>query len=134
MQLQLRRDSSSEKATLGRLFVDGEFLCYTLEDVVRAEKVAGETAIPAGTYRVIVTHSPHFGRDLPLLVDVPGYEGVRIHPGNTDADTEGCILVGTTIMGPDDIANSRAAFALLFSKIQAALQDGSDCWIDVLQA
>lgn len=126
MKLQLTRAQFEPGCTIGRLFVDGEPACYTLEDVVRptgAPKVFGQTAIPSGTYSVIITHSPHFGRDLPLLVNVPNFEGVRIHPGNTAADTEGCILVGMDRL-VDSIGRSRIAFDALFPKIQQAIARG----------
>lgn len=131
MKLTLHRLWPDAACTIGRLSVDGAPECYTLEDVVRAgPKVFGQTAIPAGTYGVIVTHSPHFGRDLPLLVNVPGFEGVRIHPGNTAADTEGCILVGMD-RAADSIGRSRLAFDALFPKIVAALARGELVSIEV---
>lgn len=121
MKLDLKRKSFTDNSTIGELSIDGAFECFTLEDVVRdGEKVYGKTAIPAGTYQVVVTHSPRFGKELPLLVDVPGFEGVRIHTGNTATDTEGCILVGNGTE-TDRITGSRAAFDALFAKIQAAL-------------
>lgn len=96
MELRLLRDVCGADCTLGQLYVDGKPACHTVEDVVRpaGEKVHGKTAIPEGRYQVIVTPSPRFRRDLPLLLKVPNFEGVRIHPGNTAEDTEGCILPG----------------------------------------
>ena len=98
MKLLVRRTALKETYTIGKLYVDGEYFCDTLEDRVRdltkEAKVAGQTAIPEGTYIVSVTMSPRFGRLLPLLHDVPQFTGVRIHSGNTARDTEGCILVG----------------------------------------
>ncbi len=129
MKIQVQRDPSGAACTIGTMFVDGVFECYTLEDIVRdGPKVFGETAIPAGTYRVVVTHSNHFNRDLPLLVDVPNFEGVRIHPGNTAKDTEGCILVGVVKL-KDSIGTSVVAFNALFPKIQKAIADGEEVWI-----
>jgi hypothetical protein len=116
MKLEVKRTTFTDKSTIGELSIDGESFCYTLEDVVRKEKIFGETAIPAGTYKIEFTFSPHFQRILPHLIDVPDYEGVRIHPGNTDADTEGCILVGST-KSVDFIGNSRTTFELLWDKI-----------------
>ena len=133
MKLKLTRAQFEPTCTIGRLFVDDVPQCYTLEDYVRptgAAKVFGQTAIPAGTYGVIVTHSPHFGRDLPLLVNVPGFEGVRIHPGNTAADTEGCILVGLD-RAAMAIGRSRMAFEALFPKIVQALARGELVSIEV---
>lgn len=133
MKLTLSRRWLDSACTIGQLLVDGAVQCYTLEDVVRpdgAPKVFGETAIPRGTYGVVITHSPHFGRDLPLLVNVPGFEGVRIHPGNVAADTEGCILVGMDKLA-DSIGRSRLAFEPLFGRIAGALAAGSTVTIEV---
>jgi hypothetical protein len=131
MQLTLIRRPSANGATIGQLYINGKPECFICEDEVRgpaAVKVFGKTAIPAGTYPVIVNRSERFSRlkgsevQLPLLIGVPGFEGVRIHPGNTAADTEGCLLPGLTI-GPDkaSVQSSRIAFGLLFTKIQVAL-------------
>lgn len=119
MKLTLKREPSTTKSTPGQLYVDGVFECYTLEDVVRPNKIYGQTAIPAGTYKVIINMSNRFKRLLPLLLDVPNYEGVRIHPGNTDKDTDGCILPGVT-RSVDFVGNSRVAFDALFAKMQKA--------------
>lgn len=119
MKLMLQREPSTVHSTPGRLFIDGVFECYTLEDVVRPVKVYGQTAVPPGNYRVVLTMSPRFKRVLPLLLEVPNFEGIRIHPGNTDKDTEGCVLVGQT-RSRDFVGNSRAAFDVLFKKLQAA--------------
>jgi hypothetical protein len=119
MQLQVLRKTFTGQSTIGELLVDGQFECFTLEDVVRPEKIFGETAIPDGSYRVVVTMSPRFKRRLPLLVDVPGYTGVRIHPGNTRRDTLGCLLVGRG-KAKDVISGSQVAFAALLQKIEKA--------------
>ncbi len=116
MQLLLNREPSTDKATIGRLYVDGIFECYTLEDVIREIKIPHETAIPQGNYEIIVNHSNRFGVDMPLLLNIPGFEGVRIHPGNTDKDTDGCILVGTNCLD-NFVGNSRIAFNRLFAKL-----------------
>jgi len=113
MILVLVRGRRVGNATLGQLVIDGKFFCHTLEDVVRPVKIPGQTAIPAGMYDVDITYSPHFKTDLPLVKDVPGFEGIRIHAGNTDADTEGCILVGEQDGGI--IKNSRATLAKLLA-------------------
>jgi hypothetical protein len=132
MKLKLKREASSAVSTIGRLEVDGNFECYTVEDVEREgqPKVHGQTAIRRGTYRVIVTMSSRFHRALPLLVDVPDFAGVRIHPGNTAADTEGCILPGRRIAG-DGVSESRLAFEALFAKIRTAIAAGEDVTIEI---
>lgn len=123
MKLELIRNKSTDKSTTGRLLVDGAFQCWTLEDVVRPAKIAHETAIPAGTYKVVITPSMRFARRLPLLLDVPGFEGIRIHPGNSAADTYGCILVGIAAAAKDWISGSRAAFDSLFSVLDRPGQE-----------
>jgi len=118
MKLEVKRKIFTDKSTIGELYIDGVFECYTLEDVVRkGPKVHSATAIPTGTYKVIVNMSNRFKRLLPLLLNVPEFEGVRIHSGNTDADTEGCILLGQT-KGVNIITNSRVAFDKFFNKIK----------------
>jgi len=119
MELRLERTERSGNSTIGELSVDGQFECYTLEDLERPKKIKGETAISVGRYEVIINHSQRFGRLLPLLLNVPEFEGVRIHPGNTAADTEGCILVGVT-KSEGFIGQSRVAFEQLFNKLKAA--------------
>ena len=132
MLLNVTRENSTASSTPGILKVDDAFECYTLEPVVREVpnedvadwKVEGKTAIPSGTYEVIIDLSAHFDRPMPHLVDVPGFEGILIHYGNTSADTEGCILVGNLRENPDEILQSRAAFDDLFKKIQDAIAVG----------
>lgn len=120
MRIDLVRHVFTPRSTIGSLYVDGKFECYTLEDVVRlGEKVYGETAIPEGTYELQITFSNRFKRDLPLLMRVPNFEGVRIHFGNVAADTQGCILVGRA-MAIDMVTNSRDAFNALYAKLLAA--------------
>lgn len=134
MLLALQREPSANGATIGRLSVDGRHECYTCEDVVRPgqEKVRGATAIPEGPYRVVITQSRRFGVPMPLLLDVPGFEGIRIHWGNTAADTEGCILVGVGFVG-DRVTDSQVAYRRLFAQIQAALDAGEEVWVDISQ-
>ena len=107
LAFRLQREEFTTESTVGKLYFrlsdrdPWTWLCWTLEDVVRevpgepveAWKTPGETAIPRGTYAVRVTRSSRFKADLPILLNVPGFEGIRIHGGNTAADPEGCILV-----------------------------------------
>ncbi|HEY0098382.1 MAG TPA: DUF5675 family protein [Pyrinomonadaceae bacterium] len=120
MELRLARTALTGRSTIGELSIDGVFECYTLEDCVRPVKIKNVTAIPAGRYRVIINQSQRFKRLLPLLLDVPQFEGVRIHSGNAAGDTEGCILVGQT-KAKDFIGNSRVAFDKLFTRLLAAV-------------
>lgn len=147
MELLLQRQHSGRHATLGILTVDGAEACFTVEDVVREPrevngghktpverwKVHGQTAIPQGRYRVTITYSGRFKRDLPLVNAVPGFEGIRIHPGNTHADTEGCILPGTRIVG-EQVVESRAAFNRLMLAIESALDAGEEVWLEIRNA
>lgn len=130
MKLELKRRWLTEASTVGELYVDGERECFVLEDRYRPPpeaKVYGATAIPCGRYEVRITHSPRFGRDLPLLIGVPGFEGVRIHPGNSAADTEGCLLPGRIRHG-ESVKESRLAFVELFAKLQGA---ATPIWLTV---
>lgn len=132
----LHRRPSGPQSTIGvvtRDAVGDGHLCFTCEDVVRDIKIPGETAIPAGRYRIIVTHSARFGRALPLLLDVPGFNGVRIHPGNTAHDTEGCILPGLSESG-GIISRSRDACALWQAEIEQALLGGRAVYLDIRNA
>lgn len=117
MKIAIKRLHKTENSTIGELTIDGKFECYTLEDKERDVKIKGETAIPTGTYKVIINQSNRFKRLLPLLINVSNFEGVRIHAGNSNHDTEGCILVGMN-RSIDYITKSRKAFDALFAKMQ----------------
>ena len=133
LNLILRRRPSNAFCTIGDLYNEkGALICYTLEDVVRDEKIKGETAIPQGTYKVTITHSKRFDRPLPLLNNVPNFEGIRIHPGNGPEDTEGCILPGMSV-SPDEtkVLESRYAFTKLFDLIDENLRGNKEVWIEV---
>lgn len=138
MNLILQRRNSANGNTHGDLSIDGVHECFTCEDVIREVpgepvekwKIHGQTAIPQGRYKVIITISTRFQRELPLLCAVPGFGGIRIHPGNTAADTEGCILPGSIVTAAG-VGQSRVAFDALFAKLQAALQGDGEVWIDV---
>ena len=134
MLIAVRRTRRSGAATLGVLHVNG-WRCFTLEDQVRPPgvKVPGKTAIPAGRYRVLITESARFRKPLPLLLDVPHFSGIRIHAGNTEADTEGCILVGKRLAG-GRVLDSRTAMAELQPRLQQALDAGEVVEIEVRNA
>ena len=118
MTLRLIREPSTLGATLGVLFVDGVFACFTLEDQLRDDgKIAHETAIPAGHYEVRLTHSQRFQRIMPEVLNVPNFTGIRIHQGNTTGDTSGCILVGQD-RGVAMVLQSRRAFEQLMFRLE----------------
>ena len=123
IELLLERAPSAHGCTLGRLSINGIFFCYTLEDVVRPAgvKVAGETAIPAGVYPVTIERSPTFRMLTPRLHEVPGFEGVLLHPGNGPKDTRGCVLVGLAKLPSNTkIYQSREAFEKLMTRLLPA--------------
>lgn len=120
VKMLLQRKWCVNDATIGELFLDGQYECYTLEDVVRPAgvKVQNATAIPTGLYRVVVDWSPRFQKNMLHILDVPGFEGIRIHAGNTAADTDGCLLVGQTVdLTAGSIGASRIAYEQLFRKL-----------------
>lgn len=140
LDLRLRRTRMTKAATYGELSVNGACMVATLEDIVRRDpnpetpeneaKVYGETAIPAGRYKVEMTLSPKFKKVMPLVVDVPGFTGIRIHKGNRSLDTLGCILVGMDPKGDDWIGRSTEAWALLEPTWQR-IQDGEEAWLTI---
>lgn len=134
MKITLNRILLGTVATIGEMSVDDEYISDTLEDRVRptGEKVYGETAIPAGTYTVVLSYSPRFKKILPEIKNVPNFTGIRIHTGNDAEDTEGCILVGTWDGKKENwISNSRVAFNKLMDKLQAATDKKEDITITI---
>ena len=121
MLIEVKRFEFKDTHTVGKMYVNGIYECYTLEDAVRnGTKVLGKTAIPIGTYKLIIDASTRFKQDMPHILDVPDFTGVRIHAGNTSADTEGCILLGSTWAGKDFIGNSKIAYKKFFDKLKKA--------------
>lgn len=134
MNILVRRIAKRDTYTIGKMYINNEYFCDTLEDKDRGlkqassvssiykVKVPNQTAIPAGTYEVVVNKSPKFGRMLPRLLNVPGFDGILIHRGNTDKDTSGCILVGENkVVGK--VINStpyETKLVALLSKAQSA--------------
>lgn len=136
MKIRVERREFSNTTTIGVLFVDEAFQCYTLEDADRhlesgGEKIYGATAIPRGWYRVKLTMSNRFKRVLPLLENVPNFSGIRIHAGNDHTDTEGCILVGTGTNHDNTLFNSRIALESLIERIESADRRGEEVWLEV---
>ena len=154
MKLLVERNWKKESYTIGKLYVDGEFFCNTLEDKdrglkntmalaeVKKLKVAGTTAIPTGTYSVNMNViSPRYsskdwyiknchGARMPRLEDVPGFIGILIHPGNTAAETDGCLLVGKNdVKGM--VTKSKEYFLQLYNKMYTAYQRGEKIEITI---
>lgn len=126
MQIKVIRKEFTDKSTIGELFIDNNFFCYTLEDKVRPinePKVYGQTAIPKGKYEVIINYSNRFKQQMPLLLNVQGFEGIRIHKGNTDADTHGCILLGKS-KSKDFIGLSNVAYNEFMTMLNKATKQG----------
>jgi len=145
MKLQVLRISSGEDSTSGLLFdiTNGrKFLCYTLEDEYREEKIMGETRIPSGTYEVVFRKSGGFHNKyvkrygkmhlgMLHIINVPGFEYILIHTGNTDEHTAGCLLLGDTqtnnqIAKDGFIGSSGQAYKRVYPKIADAIENG-DC-------
>lgn len=135
MKLRVERLWKKPAYTVGRLFVDGKFFCNTLEDTVRdlsnEKKVYGKTAIPYGEYKVVYNWSPKFGRNLPRLLNVPAFEGILIHPGNTADDSAGCILVGRNT-GVGRLTESRYTSDKLNVLIEDAQRRGESITIEIV--
>ena len=129
MELKLKRDLKNNIFTLGKLFIDGVLFCYTVEDKDRdinndgdlddagEAKVYGETAIPKGTYKVILSVSNRFKKLMPEVLNVKGFEGIRIHAGNSAIDSHGCIIVGT-VRTPNGVGLSRDCFIRLMKRLE----------------
>lgn len=137
MQLLITRETSTTVTTPGQLFlVNGNskrWLAYTLEDVVRAgAKVHGRTAIPAGTYELRISLSNRFKKELPEVLSVPGFTGVRIHGGNTHENTEGCPLVGMTRNSSDRISNCSPAVEKVMRLLREAAVKGEKCTLRII--
>jgi hypothetical protein len=130
MEIVLKRKILTSESTIGELYVNGVFECFILEDMdrgldksmslaeIQSHKIHSKTAIPTGKYEVAITFSDRFKQYLPLVLGVPGYEGIRIHPGNTAADTEGCLLPGLEKQ-TNVVSKSKIAFSKLFAKLKA---------------
>ena len=134
MKLTLKRIALRSTYTIGRLYVDGNYFCDTLEDTVRdlnkngkfdngEKKVYAKTAIPYGTYEIKWTYSPRFKKYTPQLMNVPSFAGIRIHAGNTSADTEGCLLLGEN-KKVGMVLNSRATINKFYPIIKEACSKG----------
>ena len=138
MLLTLIRTTLTPAETLGTLLIDGKPFCDTLEPPVVPNARHPKGAIAEGWYKIQVTQSPHFGRLLPLLYYVPGFEGIRIHAGNNRDHTEGCILVGELGTRSSSLANSiptlyssRRTEAALVQQLLKAQHQHEEIYIEI---
>lgn len=127
--LELIRKYKKENYTIGKLYINGKYFCDTLEDTdrgldqnmsldkIKNLKVKAHTAIPTGVYEIKMTYSPKYKRIMPLINNVPGYEGIRIHAGNTHEHTEGCVLVGFN-KAVGKVLNSKETFEQLYKYLE----------------
>lgn len=134
MKLTLKRIALRPTYTIGKLYIDDVYFCDTIEDTVRdtnksgkfdngEQKIKGKTAIPYGTYEIKWTYSPRFKKYTPQLMNVPSFEGIRIHSGNTSADTEGCLILGKNKQ-VGKVLNSRATINKFYPIIKEACSNG----------
>ena len=143
MHLKLVRDILMPNFTLGILYVDDQFQCYTCEDTVRGDgdpatvaqwKQWGITAIPYGTYPVDMRYSPHFGKDMAHVENVPGFTEIMIHNGNTTKDTDGCVLVGTMRdNNAGSVQNSILALEDLMKHLQIGFISGDMVTLEIAE-
>lgn len=130
--LQVSRKIYTDKSTIGDIFFDNEFICSSLEDTIRNVKIAKHTAIPAGEYELTLSWSNRYGRLMPYILNVPFFTGIMIHWGNSDANTDGCILTGVYDPDkPDWIASSRKSFDELFAKIEKTIIDKEKIMVSI---
>ena len=138
MKLKLIRTWYADTYTIGKLYIDGVYFCDTLEDKNRdvdkngifnngETKVYGKTCIPFGTYKVILSMSNKFKKILPLLLNVPQFDGIRIHSGNTDEDSSGCILVGI-----NDIEGRISKSTITFNSLMTKLSKADNITIEII--
>ena len=144
MELQLKRETFTEQSTIGTLTIDGVFECFILEDKDRGlndtltldqilkVKVYGKTAIPYGRYEIDWTMSARFKVFMPILLNVKGYAGIRIHKGNTEIDSLGCLLCGTRKI-TNRITESTLATKNLYAKIENAKKQGQRIYITIVR-
>lgn len=142
MEILVERKYKKENYTIGKLYINGEYFCDTLEDkdrglsqemelsVLQELKEYGKTAIPTGRYQIEITWSNLFKKMLPILIDVPAYRYIRIHSGNTHKDTEGCILLGFNL-AVGKVLNSRKTMAEFMSILEPINAAGEEIWITI---
>lgn len=142
MEILVKREYKKKDYTIGKMYINGEYFCDTLEDTdrgltqimtlseIKEVKKYGCTAIPTGRYPIAYTYSARFKKHLPLLLNVPAFEGVRIHSGNTHKDTEGCILLGEN-KAVGKVLNSRKTMDEFLRILKPAIEACEDIWITI---
>ena len=137
MEILTDRVFLGEKYTIGNMFVNGMYVCDTIEDRVRIlnsekDKVKDETAIPKGRYKVILSYSPHFKRVLPELIDVPYFKNIRIHNGNDETHSSGCLVVGLNKV-KGKVVDSKVTLDKLMARLQPAWDKKEDIYITIIE-
>ena len=142
MKLKLKRIYKADTYTIGRLYIDNEYFCDTLEDKdrgltsymseeeIKRLKVYSETAIPTGTYKIEVTFSPRFKKKMPVLIGVKGFSGIRIHSGNDETHTSGCILCGFN-KEKGKVINSKVVTSKVYALIENAINNNNEVEITI---
>jgi hypothetical protein len=142
MEILVKREYKKKDYTIGKMYINGEYFCDTLEDTdrgltqvmtlaeIKEVKEYGCTAIPTGKYPIAYTYSPRFKKHLPLLLNVPAFEGVRIHSGNTHKDTEGCILLGVN-RAVGKVLDSRKTMDEFLRILKPAIEACENIWITI---
>ena len=133
MEILVARNRFKPTRTVGQLYIDGTFFCFTLEDAVREEKIQDETAIPEGRFQLVLRDSPKFGVDCPTLLRVPNYTNIRIHSGNTEEHTEGCLILGYRLNdnGTIKYGTTRPAVKDFKVQIKKALKKGQKIYLTI---
>lgn len=143
MEILLLRNRFYKTHTIGQLYIDGVYFCFVLEDVIRPDpnpdtpwneaKVQDETAIPEGKYEIILENSGLFGPDTPTLRNVPGYQYIRVHAGNTDKNTKGCLILGYKLAdnGVIAVGSTKPAVIDFKGKVKQAIQSGKRVYITI---
>jgi len=135
MEIDLKRIYKGQDYTIGKMYINNSWVCDTLEDKVRLlncyeDKVYGETAIPIGRYKVVLSYSNHFKKVLPEILNVNFFKGIRIHAGNDKDDTEGCILVGEN-KEVGKVINSKRTMDKLMKILQEAVNRNEEIFINI---
>ena len=144
MKIEVKRIAKRSTYTIGKMYIDGNYFCDTLEDVdrginqkdsldtIKKIKVAGATAIPTGTYTLVLSYSNRFKKVMPEILNVPNFSGIRIHCGNSSKDTEGCLLVGKWDGKTENwISDSKNSYNKLYPLLEEAFNKKENITITI---